>query len=93
MENVLDKVKQLLSTGSQMMIKDEKGNLHPLQAGRKGEIVNVNGKDELYKLIWGKSRVGVKDIQELLNVANQIKSYVMENSSYQAKRKLESELK
>ncbi len=93
MENVLEKVKELLSSENQMMIRDAKGGLHPLQAGLKGEVVEVSGKDELYKLLWGKSRVGVRDIKELYETVERIKSYVMENSSYQAKKKLESELK
>lgn len=93
MENVLEKIKELLSSENQMMIRDSKGELHALQAGLKGEVIEVSGKDELYKLLWGKSRVGVRDIKELYDIVEKIKGYVMDNSSYQAKKKLESELK
>lgn len=93
MENVLSKINQLLASGSQMMIKDSKGELHPLQAGLKGELVESNSKDELYQLIWGKKRIGADDITDLYEAVEKVKKFVLENSSYQAKKKLQEVLK
>jgi hypothetical protein len=93
MENVVGKIKELLSSGNQLMVKDEQGNLHPLKAGKTGTIVEADGKDELYKLLWGKQRVGVNDIKELQSIVGQVKDYVVSNSSYASKKKLEKELK
>lgn len=93
MENVLAKIKELASASNQMMIKDEKGNFHPLKAGKKGEIVEIDNKEELYKLIWGKKRVSVDDVKELAEVVELVTQYVKENSSYGIKKKLEQGLK
>lgn len=93
MQSVLEKINELLASGNQMMIKDGKGDLHPLQAGLKGEIVEVDNKEELYKLIWGKKRIGAGDITALYEAVEKIKNYVLKNSSYQSKKKLQEVLK
>ena len=89
----IDEVKTLLSQSSGYMIKDAKGKLHPVQAGTKGEVVEVSSKDDLYNLVWGKQRVGASDIQELAETVAKIKEFVLANASYQTKKKIEAELK
>ena len=92
MENIVAKIKELVSASNQLMIKDDKGNFHSLKAGKKGEIVEIDNKEELYKLLWGKKRVSVDDVKELGEVVELVTQYVKENSSYGIKKKLEKGL-
>lgn len=89
----INEVNSLLSQSSGYMIKDPKGKLHPIQAGIKGEVVEVSSKDDLYNFVWGKQRVGASDIQELAKTVTKITEFVLANASYQTRKKIEEELK
>lgn len=88
MENVLKKIKELINSESKLMILNENGTLSEIKAGIeiKGKVVEVGSKDELYKLIWGKKRVGLKELQELRDVISDVEQYVMKNVSPASKK-------
>ena len=83
MENMVQKITELLNSQTKLMIEDEKGNLRELKAGEevKGKVVEVSPKDEIYQLIWGKKRIGIKELKELRKTIFEVEKLVLKNVS------------
>ncbi len=67
-EELIDRIESL---GGGLMIKDEKGNLYPIQEGIKGTIVEVNTDDltnALVTEITGSEKCGTKELRKALKL-------------------------
>ena len=92
-------LKNLMSADDVLMLKDNEGNLHPLSEGLKlsdiqgAEIIKVTGKENVYRELFGKVRISSNDVRELVIVYDELKAFILANSTYQTRKKFEEILK
>lgn len=93
MENLLGKVSELLEKEDAIYLQDDEGNLHQideaLNRGIKGTPVRRSAKDELYMLLFGKKeRIGEREIRQLDDMVDKVKSYIVSNLSPAARARI-----
>jgi predicted ATPase len=92
-ENIIAKIGEILAQETEIKFQSETGELFDIHPGMeigKGKIIEVTNRKSLYNLLFGKERISAKDYKEMLNVFESVKSFVLENTSYQQRKKLES---
>lgn len=92
-ENVIAKIREILEQETEVKFESETGDLfdiHPGMEVSKGKIVEVSNKKSLYGLLFGKERVSAKDYKEMLTVFEAVKIFILDNTSYQQRKKLEN---
>jgi hypothetical protein len=92
-ENVIAKIREILEQETEVKFESETGELfdiHPGMEVSKGKIIEVSNKKSLYSLLFGKERVSAKDYKEMLTVFEAVKIFILDNTSYQQRKKLES---
>jgi hypothetical protein len=92
-ENVLAKIQELLDQKSEIKFQSESGEIIDIRPGLevdKGRIIEVSNRKNLYNLLFGKERISAKDYSGMLETFENIRNFVLENTSYQQRKKFES---
>lgn len=82
----IKEVNALLTASDGLKVKTKEGKIVEAKEGVVGEIVTVDNKKEINKLIWGKERAGINEIQELENTVQEVIKYIAENASAVTKK-------
>jgi hypothetical protein len=82
----IKEVNALLTTSDGLKVKTKDGKIVDAKEGVVGEIVTVDNKKEINRLIWGKERAGIKEIQDFEATVQEVIKYVAENASAATKK-------
>jgi hypothetical protein len=84
----INEVNDLLNSSEGLKVRTEDGKIVEAKEGVVGEIVTVDNKKEINKLVWGRERAGIREIQELEKTVQEIIKYVAANASAATKKSI-----
>lgn len=87
---IIKKLKEILNSDKTLKIRTEDGKLMDLEKNmkvEKGEIVEIDPKEQLYVYLFGKKKINKDDLRELNETFNEVKQFILNNSSYSTRKK------